>query len=708
MQPCVVDPAAGDAHRRGAISRGAGHTRSMPGTSTGPKMPRVTAASDLRPRIPRAAQLLVWAGAAACVAGFAAHSMWEHWPRSRSTEFVVLALLSSGLAAAVSRWRRWRMANALALVWLAALALMWGPAPMLSAALLALAALAAGVRLTGADRPLLAALAGAALVAGVLGWMLPLRLHFAWTYAPLMVALVAWRRDDVRHALSSARIAWGDGVAAAPRAAAWAVLAAGLASTGAWLPTMQYDDLAYHLGMPWQLMLHGRYALDTSQQVWALAPWAGDVLQSVAQLVAGAEARGPVNLLWFAAIGAGTWRLAGLLGATAAFRWAAAAVAFTLPTLAVLLGGMQTELAASAVLLAVALLAFEPAPRARDLPVLGALVGLLLGLKLLHPATALGLVAVALWRRRAERPFPSAAGALLLALAIGGSSYAYAWATTGNPVFPLLNSIFRSPGFSPVDFNDARWATDAPLALFWDLTFATSRHVEGWDGGFGFALVALAGAGLVALARRETRAAMLCALVAIVAALAVLPYARYALPGLVLMVPVAVRAVEAVLARRAALALLAALVVLDLAYLPNSGWMLRTGGVRHSLRNLGADVPLFERYTPERIVNARIRAIDPGARVLDFSGSTHAELAGRGTTAEWYVPRLNTLARMADADASGSTWARLLAAEGVRHVVLHTGRLPPARRAALARTGADRVLTIGEVEWWTLPAASPR
>lgn len=667
----------------------------------------MSAASDLRSRPPLIAQLSVWAGVVACAAGFVAHSLWDEWPRLRSREALVLALLASAIAAALVRWRGWHRANALAAVWLAALALMWGPAPVLAAALLGFGAIATGCGLTGAQRPLLAAITGAALIAGVVGWLLPLRLHFAWTYAPALVAMVAWRREAVYRALQAASTDWKDAVATSPRGAFWGVLAMGLASTGAWLPTMQYDDLAYHLGMPWQLALHGRYALDPTHQVWALAPWAGDVLQSIAQVVAGAEARGPVNALWFACIGAGTWRFGAMLGASPAFRWAAVATVATLPTLAMLLGGMQTELAASAVLLAMALLVFDRDNGARDVIVLGVLTGLLLGLKLLHPATAAGLVCVALWRTRGEiarRHWHAPAAA---ALAIGGSSYVYAWTTTGNPVLPLLNGLFRSPAFPLTDFNDTRWTSDSLPSLPWDLTFSTARHVEGWDGGFGFALILLAGAVAVAL-RRETRTAALCALVAIALPMAVLPYARYALPGLVLLVPVAVRALEAATPRRAALAIVVVLCVFDLAYAPNSSWMLRTGAVRHSLRALGQDAPLFERYTPERIVFERIRVRAPASRVLDFSGAAHAELAGLGRTADWYAPRLHALANTADTDASGEAWTRAIRHEGIGHIILRPAKLPPARSAALARLRADRVLTVGDVEWWALPAADSR
>ena len=83
----------------------------------------------------------------------------------------------------------------------------------------------------------------------------------------------------------------------------------GLASTGCWLPTLQVDDLGYHLRLPWELMEQGRYAMDPETHMWALAPWLGDVLQSFPQVIAGEEARGPVNALWIllTASASGSW-----------------------------------------------------------------------------------------------------------------------------------------------------------------------------------------------------------------------------------------------------------------------------------------------------------------------------------------------------------------------------------------------------------------
>src|SRR5690606_7293954 len=107
---------------------------------------------------------------------------------------------------------------------------------------------------------------------------------------------------------------------------------------------------------------HTRFSRDWSSDVCSsdlLAPWAGDVLQAIPQVVAHAESRGPLNLTWLAAAALGLWRLGALLGLVPALRWAAMALYASLPLTASLLGGMQTETPAVAVALALAVVVLD-------------------------------------------------------------------------------------------------------------------------------------------------------------------------------------------------------------------------------------------------------------------------------------------------------------------------------------------------------------
>ena len=296
----------------------------------------------------------------------------------------------------------------------------------------------------------------------------------------------------------------------------------------------------------------------------------------------------------------------------------------------------------------------------------------------------------------------------MLAALVGGSSYLQAWRVSGNPVLPLFNGVFESPYFAPENFSDARWAAGFGPGLPWRITFDTARYLEGWAGGFGFALVALGGAVFVALLQRRTRAMALCAVIAVLLPLVAMQYARYAFVGLVLALPAAAAVLDRRLRTRTAAALVAALCVANLAFQANSNWLLRTAAIKRAVAALGDDGRLFERYAPERVLAARIRAETPQVIVLDLHGAAHAEFAGAGRTRQWYAPVLERAARAADADSSGAAWAALLRRERISAVLVRPAKLTPAQHAGLTRLDAHPVLTVDEAQWWQVPGSTAR
>ena len=657
---------------------------------------------------------LLWSGALLCAVGFVATRMWQPWAPGRFAELLILALAGLALAWPLRRWARWPWATALVLPWLLALPLFAGVLPVLATALFALAAIALGGLVAGPVPLALRCTVGLALAAGVLGWLLPLPVHQRWSYVLACLLLVGWRRHDVGAALAAARTGWSKAVADAPRAAAAAVLALGLSSTACWLPTLQFDDLAYHLSLPWQLMDTGRYALDPSQQVWALAPWAADVQQAVVQVLAGAEARGPLNALWLAVTAAGLGRLVRTLGGDARTAWIVMALYASLPLTAGLAAGMQTETPTTALLVWLAWLVADACttneagsadaqPR-RRLAAAAVLVGGLVGLKLMAAACAAVVVA---WSSLARRPWPgpkALAGAALLALVVGLSSYNYAVVVAGNPFLPLFNAWFESPYFEIRNFDDPRWHAGFSPLLPWRLTFHTREYSENFAGAAGFSLVALAGAWLLALARRETRMIGLVATALLVLPLLPLQYLRYAFPALVLLLaPMALAALHADPRRGAWL--LAAVCVANFAFQANGNWMQRTGALKQAILVAGKDDPLFEQYAPERTLIARLRESTVAGNVLLMSDvePRYAELGAHGLTVSRYAPRMLSAASRAEHDASGAAWIALWRAEYVSDVILDISSTTPARAAALQRAGAELKQQTGEVQWWRLP-----
>lgn len=667
---------------------------------------RAIASPDSGDRQVIAARLALYGGAAACAAGFVWHGMWRVLPWERFALSLLLAAIALGLAWPLRRFARWSWASALATVWAAALVVWVGPLPMLAALALAAMALALGLIVVPAGiagRLAVSTLLGLALIAGLGGWTLLLPVHHTPAWWIVVAGVVAWRRRAVLDAVMEARRDWRRAVAEAPRWAALAVMLLGLASTACWLPTMQVDDLAYHLGLPSQLLRFREYRPDPAHQVWAYAPWAGDALQGFAAVLAGGHARGGMNALWLAlAAGAIASACAGA-GARATERWAGVALFASLPPLVWMAAGMQTELPATAVLAALAAVILAPVrdgTRDRLLP--GAILfGALFAIKGVHVLSGLPLLLYAVGRHGHATRWSRVPLALIFAAAVGASSYAYSWWATGNPVLPLFNAYFQSPYF-PVDGNyaDPRWHAGFGPTLPWRIVFDTDRYVEAWDGGIGFSLIALSGMWLVSLLRPPTRGLALACTLALLLPLLPMQYVRYAYPGLLLMAMVwAVRGRERFGPRHFAWAVLGAC-ALNLAFQANASWLHHSAALKRVIRSGGDAAAVYPHYVPERMLLQRIPSDDPGlVLATNPSRGYVAELAGRGRVTFDHDPRLREARMLADADRSGAAWGRLFAGHRIGWVLVTPESASPALHAGL-HAHARRVAGIGDAELW--------
>ena len=650
---------------------------------------------------------LLWLGPVAVLIGLASPHLWEQWSPTRLTDLLLLALPVWGLAWLLGRVRRSPQANWLLVLWAVVLLVLAGPLPTLMTAVLVLAAIALGGMLLPRGPAALQGVLGILLLAGIAGWLLTLPVHYNWSYLVLCVGLVLVRRRELIDTLRGARNEWKEAVTASPRLAAFCVLVIGLAAASCWLPTMQEDDLAYHLRLAWQLQQQAFYTPSPEHQVWALAPWTSDVVHAIAQLMSGSEARGPVNMFWLLALASGLWRLCAHLGAPVPARWLAAAVAISQPMTTALASGMQTELPTAAAL--VWLFAMVAGPRDGSFRFWLALAVLAGGLMSIKTTSAVMAFIPLLWAlfRHPWPSLPRIGAVLLVGLLIAGSSYLHAFLLTGNPVLPLFNAWFKSPYFAPVNFLDDRWYTGFGPSLFWDMSFHTHLHDGANDGGGSFLLVALVGPWLLALLHRPTRIAALAATCVLVLPLIPLQYMRYAYPGLAVLSAVLVSAAFSVDARRAAWIAIG-LCVLHLGFQANAYWTLRYGAIKQAVKAAGRDEPLYKRYAPERIFAKQIRkAGGPSGNVLllDPGYGFFAEFGTQGRNVSWYSPSLLAAANEAEKDPTGQAWIALIQRENVHDVILRNNSVTPAQREALRAAGATQRGIIKESEWWTLPEA---
>lgn len=677
-------------------------------------------AADARPPslLRRPGPLLGLAGVLATVAGLIGHAVWRELPAERLLLSLVLMAIVWLIAWPLRRGLRCSAATAFALVWLLALVAYCGPLPVLAVALLGGGAWAVGDALLPAashGRPALAVTLGLILIGMLAGWTLTWPIHHPAIWAGLLVAAITLRRRALLNATRDATGRWRDTIAASPRAAAWAVMLLGVASVACWIPTLQSDDLGYHLNLPMQLMLHGRYAPDAEYQVWSYAPWAGDALHGIAFVLARQDAHGVLNALWIILIAALIGGpLATAMRATPLEGWVGVAMFATFPPLVWMAAGMQTELASTAVLIAWVALILAPVSDVRATRSLFAgaiLFAGLFALKLVHVLAALPLLLFALWQHRAWIPWRWLPLAGVLCIALATSSHVHAWFATGNPMLPMFNHLFESPFFPREQFHDPRWHAGFGPDILWRTSFDTARYVEGWRGGLGFGLIALAGLWLLRLLR-PVRGGPHPALFLAVTACVLLPllpmqYARYAWPGMLLLLALLCFGAEAMLGRRLFVWLFAGLCALNLAYQANASWLHHSAAVKRTLRSMASHDAVVGEYVPERVLMRQIPGEDARAVLAtDPARNVVAELAGRGRTTSPHDPSFAADAKAAERDASGAAWATLFARERIGWALVNRATASHALDAGLRHAGAQRIETLHEIELWRLPPAA--
>jgi hypothetical protein len=647
---------------------------------------------------------LLWTGPALLVVGFVTERMWRSLPAARAFETLLLSAVALAISFAASRLLRMTLATSIACVFFVAAICFIGVLPVLSALLLGAAALSIGHWITGDRSVALPAVVGASAIFGTAGWLLPFPLHYRFVYFLLFLALVVTARRRLAVAMREFANVWQSAARESPNVFAFAILVIGLATAACWLPTVQFDDLAYHLGLPAQLSELHYYRMDVQSQIWALAPWSGDVAQAIVQLLADTESRGAVDALWLLLIGALTWNLTARLNAPTDVRCFAVALAASQPLTASLVGGMQAELPATAAVLALALnvLQSERTPNVRGVVTFALIAGLLLALKTGFIAVVVASTVWFWWRCRGQWTPRLVVAGVIVALFSCGSSYTYAALITGDPFYPLFSDLFQAR-FPANVMHDPHWTAPVRLSIPWDLTFHTDRFIEGWNGAAGFSLLGLLGAAVLALFSRSTRALAACAAFVFITAISTVHYFRYAYPALMLFLPATVVAVAMHAPARAAAILFSSLIVLNLTYQSCAYWTLHVGGIKHWLIDRDS-VAEIERYAPSRglVQNVRERSRDAVILFCSPEEPFAAELAGRGLTVSHYDPELERARVLADADPTGSGWHGIFERANAQYAIVSRNAVD-ANALTAALDDAQMIREIGSDQLWQLP-----
>jgi hypothetical protein len=392
-------------------------------------------------------------------------------------------------------------------------------------------------------RPVVAILTGVSLWIGLIDIAAPLKVHYGPVYAVgLILPLLLWRRTTVATLGRVGRLLVDPGPAMGVAERAWVVVLMTLVVLHLFVvakPEVGYDALAMHLQAPLLIAAIHRWPFDITRYAWAVMPMGADWTFTAAYLLGG---EGAARLLNFSFGILACRLLYELVRLHARQDVALASVALfaSVPLAFLETSTLFVENLWLAFLLGTLLLALDylrtsssNAPIALAFLAAGAMQCKVIGVVWVAPLLAyFGYV---VWRRRSFREIAAVEVALLgLAAVIAAWPYLNAWLRTGNPVFPFMNALFRSPWYyTEASFNNPIY--NAPLRPWsvYEIVWASGPFIEGKDGAVGFHWLLLFPLIVLAFTRPRSREQWFCLALAVVVFVAVFSqqsYLRYLLP----------------------------------------------------------------------------------------------------------------------------------------------------------------------------------
>jgi hypothetical protein len=416
-------------------------------------------------------------------------------------------------------------------------------------------------------------------------------------------------------------------------------------------PETSADGLAMHLAVPVNIAAHHAMTFRPDLFLWSAMPMGADFTYTIVYLLGGEAAVSLFNFALLLAIAAIVYaanrlwlRRAPALLVTALFAGTPLAYLVT--------GSLFIENFVAAMILGMlaTLWRFRETGQRSLLFAVAALAGAAAAAKLGACVFVLAAIPFAIaetrrqWQRLGARPAVTAALALALLLAVAAPPYLVAYAETGNPVFPFLNTRIHSPllayGF---DFRDNRFNKPLGWGTPFNLTFHSGDYFEAQNGGFGFQYLLLIPLAFVALLTVRHYAAKTAAAVALAAGAVIMatqPNARYVYATL----PLFAVSFGALLARFAAqqrwltrmlLATAVVFIGLNVYFEAASGWYHRHFDSL-SLFHPGGRAQYLREAAPMREVTQRFRRAQPQAPVLLVTENDLADAGDHVYEYEWH------------------------------------------------------------------------
>jgi hypothetical protein len=597
---------------------------------------------------------------AALLAAAAAVTAWGVWANGLFAQpiwtaeglwrlAILAAVYAAGTAAFLRFWPHWFVRATLIAAGLYTVASV-GVVPVAGTLLFLLSSFVLGTLLTGTAEVL-------ALLVGLAVWMAAISVaahfpvNYAWVYAVAFAAPLAVKPERTRECLRECLRLVGPvrfesrGTAALAALAGFPLLCHLLVALK---PEAATDALAVHLMLPAWVSWQHYWPFDFRHVSWAVMPLGADWCFTAAYMLGGEFAARLLNFSILALIAALVYAGARRF-VTPATAFLCVGVFASTPLVQLLTGSLFVE-NVWAVFVTGAVLAldrFHASSAPRWLYVAAGLTDSALATKFGALAFAIPAAAFAAWvlfRRRKTIHGTARVAALAAALVLlaGAPVYVYAYATTGNPVFPFLNHVFQSPWFDATrNLTDPRYRTPLSLTTPYDIVFHSSRFLEAHDGALGFAYVLLLPLALVGLARRSQTFGKLAFALAAIPALvcfAGMSYARYLYPALPLFTIAGAAALGRISANRAlfraATALLLAALALNLYFLPSSNWYHADFFLLPFDRQ--ATNRFYREVAPVRRLVEYMNRYHPGAPVGFFGTSHIAELKAPAYIADWH------------------------------------------------------------------------
>lgn len=570
--------------------------------------------------------------------------------------------------------------------------------------------------------PSIPLLAGLCVWIGLVGASAGLKMHFAPVYALLLVAplVFAWR--DVRDSFARLRAFLAAPTSFTWTERAWLALALMVYVLHLFMvarPEVGYDAGTMHLQIARIMAEEHRFRFDVTRYLWALMPMGADWAYTVAYVLAGETAARAANL----AFGIVTCALAYRLVARHAPRELALAsvVLFASTPLAFAeTSSLYVENLWTAFLIATLLVTLEFRARrigsGAALPVLallaaGAMQCKVIGVLWLAPLLA--YAAAIAWRAAPPRmPGMRGAAVMTLAAVLGLWPYANAWLRTGNPVFPFMNALFRSPlADTSASFDNPLYSVPLVPWSPYEVVMQSHRFIEGADGAAGLHWLLLLPLVLVLLVRRRRAEHWLCAALGILFFVAVhtqQAYLRYLYPGFVLLTVLGGWALAELgdrrMTRAAILAVGGALCLLHVRLIPAGNWPNAQICIGCAFDRHERD-DFMGRYMGDRVIADYLANNLPDARVgfLMLNAPSPAGFVGYSRSSNWhdypFYTRVSTATSAADIEAAAREF-------GLTHIVYRT-RSPDRENPAIVAFRETRTRPLWKFQDYVVAVIEP-